>query len=37
MKICQGGSIDGKKFFLLKMNLEDEKMNFPPFLKKKNF
>ena len=30
-------SIDEKKFFLLKMNLEDEKMNFPPFSKKKKF
>ena len=26
-----------KKFFLLQMNLEDEKMDFPPFLKKKKF
>ena len=35
MKICQGGSIDGKKFFLIKMTLKDEKMDFPPFSKKK--
>ena len=33
----EGESIDKKKFFLLKMNLEDEKMNFPPFSKKKKF
>ena len=33
----EGGSIDQKKFFLLEINLEDEKMDFPPFSKKKNF
>ena len=37
MKICQGGSIDEKKFILLKKTLKDEKMNFPPFSKKKKF
>ena len=35
MKIHQGGSIDKKNFFLLEMNIEDEKMDFPPFSKKK--
>ena len=29
----QGGSIDKKNFFLLEMNIEDEKMDFPPFLR----
>ena len=39
MKIHQGGGgmIDKKKFFLLEMNLEGEKMDFPPFLKKNKF
>ena len=37
MKIYQGGSIDKKNFFLLEMNIEDEKMDFPLFLKKKKF
>ena len=39
MKISQGAVGIGKKkiFFLYKMNLEDEKMDFPLFLKKKIF
>ena len=36
MKISQGRYWQ-KKFFLLQMNLEDEKMDFPPFSKKKKF
>ena len=35
MKIHQGGNIDKKNFFLLEMNIEDEKMDFPIFEKKK--